>query len=197
MTDSLLTSSHTESPGNNDTAGCRPPSLWAVDKSGSVWIHIANLQCPIRLVSTKPISVSGRKDEMPAVVLELWYPSSRKTCWQSSSIATAVENAASFAAITIERKFWGRKYFEKNIWMERQTLALISQRICRKILDVFPENNSCKQKLGGHTNQYITVVFCLESYMHHTPVLLMPIMAKKIDLVFLLFVVISSFLLSY
>ena len=28
-------------------------------------IHITNLQCPIRFVSAKPISVTGREDETP------------------------------------------------------------------------------------------------------------------------------------
>lgn len=36
-----------------------------------MWIHITNLWCPIRLAAAKPISVSVRKEEMPAVVLAL------------------------------------------------------------------------------------------------------------------------------
>lgn len=36
-----------------------------------MWIHITNLWCPIRLAAAKPISVSVRKEEMPAVVLGL------------------------------------------------------------------------------------------------------------------------------
>lgn len=36
-----------------------------------MWIHITNLWCPIRLAAAKPISVSVRKEEMPAVILAL------------------------------------------------------------------------------------------------------------------------------